>query len=145
FLRWFKNAVELRARHDYFPQPLTWALTFFRETARSRKVGLGRIGNPVLDSLHRYLRWDDRGTCFALWRVSSLLKSSEIQLFFRFDFVIESGFDAVSAFAKAYPSVSESTLGRRADAAFPPIARTMWLSEDLEVPDEKIRAELERR
>jgi ATP-dependent helicase HepA len=144
FKLWFMRAVELGARHTHFKQPLTWALSFFRETARSRKVGLGRIGNPVLDCLHRYLRWDDRGTCFAFWRVSPLLRAPEIQLFLRFDFVIEAGLEAISALAKEHPELSEAALRRRADAVFPPIARTLWLNEDLEEPDETTRFELAR-
>jgi ATP-dependent helicase HepA len=144
FQLWFTRAVELGVRHPNFQPPLTWALSFFRETARSRKVGLGRIGNPVIDCLHRYLRWDDRGTCFAFWRVSPLVKTSEIQLFLRFDFVIESGLKAVSALVKSNPELSEATLRRRADAVFSPIARTLWLNEDMEEPDEITCAELER-
>lgn len=144
FQLWFSRAVEPGARHRKFNPPLTWSLSFFRETARSRKVGLGRIGNPVLDALHRYLRWDDRGTCFAFWRTSALVESAEVKLFFRFDFVIEAGLRAVSALAKEHPKLSEDALRRRGDAAFPPITRTLWLNEDLEEPDEKTRAELDR-
>ena len=144
FQLWFTQAVEPGARHSAFEPPLTWALTFSRETARSRKVGLGRIGNPVLDCLHRYLRRDDRGTCFAFWRVSPQVKASEVKLFLRFDFVIEAGLKAVSALARAHPELSEAALRRRGDAAFPPISRTLWLNEDLEEPDEKTRVELER-
>ena len=144
FQLWFASALERETQHPNFNQLQTWALTFSRETARSRKVGLGRIGNPILDCLHSYLQWDDRGTCFALWRVSPLVKPSETRLFLRFDFVIEIGLKAVSALAKAHPELSESALRRRGDMAFPPISRSLWLSEDLEQPDEIIRAELDR-
>jgi len=136
--------VDVDARHNEFKSPLTWALSFSRETACSRKVGLGRIGNPVLDCLHRYLRWDDRGTCFAFFRGSSLVKAGTIRLFLRFDFVIEAGLTAVTALAKAHPELSEDALHRRADAVFPPISRSLWLNEDMEEPDERIRPELER-
>ncbi|MFT5468117.1 MAG: ATP-dependent helicase HepA [Verrucomicrobiales bacterium] len=140
---WFARSVERGAKHPYFPPPLTWALSFSRETARSRKVGLGRIGNPVVDCLHEHLKWDDRGTCFAFWRVSDRLETSEVQLFLRFDFVIEAGLETVSRLAEERPELSEAALRRRADAAFPPIARTLWLSEDLEEPDEVTLADLE--
>jgi ATP-dependent helicase HepA len=144
FQLWFESALDCENQHPNFNQPQTWALTFFRETARSRKVGLGRIGNPVLDCLHRYLRWDDRGTCFAFWRVSPLVQPSEVRLFLRFDFVIEIGLKAVSAIAKAHPELSETALRRRGDMAFPPVSRSLWLGEDLEEPDELILAELGR-
>ena len=144
FQLWFSSALDREIQHSNVNQLQTWSLTFSRETARSRKVGLGRIGNPILDCLHRYLQWDDRGTCFALWRVSPLVKPSEIRLFLRFDFVIEIGLKEVSALAKAHPELSEAALRRRGDMAFPPISRSLWLSEDLEEPDELIRAELDR-
>lgn len=144
FQLWFASALDRENQHPNINQLQTWALTFFRETARSRKVGLGRIGNPVLDCLHRYLRWDDRGTCFAFWRVSPLVQPSEVRLFLCFDFVIEIGLKAVSAIAKAHPELSEAALRRRGDTAFPPISRSLWLSEDLEEPDGLILAELDR-
>ena len=140
----FASALDREIQHPNFNQLQTWPLTFSRETARSRRVGLGRIGNPILDCLHSYLRWDDRGTCFALWRLSPLVKPLEIRLFLRFDFVIEIGLKELSALAKAQPDLSEAALRRRGDMAFPPISRSLWLSEDLEEPDELIRTELER-
>lgn len=144
FALWFTRAVECGARHNEFKPPLTWAVSFSRETARSRKVGLARIGNPVLDCLHRYLRWDDRGTCFAFWRTSPLMNGLKAKLFLRFDFVISAGLNAVAELAKAHPGLSEAALHRRADAVFPPIVRSLWLNEDMEEPDEATRAELNR-
>jgi ATP-dependent helicase HepA len=93
FALWFGHAVERGAQHTVFQAPLTWELSYFRETARCRKVGLGRIGNPVLDALYRYLRWDDRGKCFAFWRVSPRRKRPVVDLFFRFELVVEAGLD----------------------------------------------------
>ncbi len=144
FALWFGTAVERGVRHPVFQPPLTWALTYSRESARSRKVGLGRIGNTVVDNLHRYLRWDDRGTCFVFWRVSSLRKASEVELFFRFDFVVEAGREHFAAVARENPTASEAALRRRADAAFPPIVRTVWISDDLQIPDARTQDELAR-
>lgn len=144
FHLWFARSVERGVKSAFFKPPLTWELSFFRETARSRKVGMGRIGNPVIDSLQNYLRWDDRGTCFAFWRVSPLVKNKEIQIFFRFDFVIQAGLKAISALVKAHPELSEAAIRRRGDAVFPPISRTLWLNEDLKEPNDKFRIELDR-
>jgi ATP-dependent helicase HepA len=144
FRLWFTPAVDFDVRHSEFKSPLTWALSFSRETACSRKVGLGRIGSPVLDCLHSYLRWDDRGTCFAFFRGSSLVNAGTIRLFLRFDFVIEAGLTAITALAKEHPELSDDALRRRADAVFPPIGRSLWLNEDMEEPDEKTRVELQR-
>ena len=145
FLLWFERSIEPGARHLHFTRALTWAMAFSRTTACARHVGLGRIGNPTLDCLHAFLKWDDRGTCFALWRVSARLKSSEVQVFLRFDFVVEAGLEAISQLAEERPELSASALRRRADAVFPPIARTLWLNEDLEEPDEIALEGLEMR
>lgn len=144
FAVWFDRAIERGVRHPVFQPPLTWALSYFRETARCRNVGIGRIGNPVLDCLHRYLRWDDRGTCFAFWRFSPLRKKGEVELFFRFDFVLEAGLEEAAALMQEHPHLSMAAVRRRADAAFPPIVRTVWVSEGLEVVQGKTLTELER-
>jgi ATP-dependent helicase HepA len=144
FALWFARAVEREVRHPIFQPPLTWALSYFRETARCRKVGLGRIGNPVLDCLHRYLRWDDRGTCFAFWRVSPIWQKGEVGLFFRFDFVVEASIAEAASIMQEYPRSSIAAVRRRADAAFPPIMRTLWISEDLEEVNGRLLAELEK-
>lgn len=144
FQQWFSSSFDRNAQHCNYNRPQTWPLTFSRETARSRKVGLGRIGNPMIDCLHRYLRWDDRGTCFAFWRVSHLVDAAKIRLFLRFDFVIEFGLRAVSELASSHPELSEAALRRRGDMAFPPLSRSLWLSEDFEEADEEFLDELNR-
>jgi ATP-dependent helicase HepA len=144
FALWFARALDREVRHPVFLPPLTWALSYFRETARRRNVGIGRIGNPVLDCLHHYLRWDDRGTCFAFWRVSPLRQKGEVALFFRFDFVVEASIAEAASIKQEYPRLSIAAVRRRADAAFPPMMRTLWISEDLEVVNGKVLAELQK-
>ena len=144
FARWFGRAVDRETRHAVFPPPLTWPLSYLRETARCRNVGLGRIGNTVLDALHDYLRWDDRGTCFAFWRFLPGKEKTAVDLFFRFDFVIEAELGDTERIAADFEQFSRAAVLRRGDAAFPPIARTVWLTEDLLKPAEDVRTELER-
>jgi len=144
FARWFGRAVDRETRHSVFPPPLTWPLSYLRETARCRNVGLGRVGNTVIDALHDYLRWDDRGTCFAFWRFLPGKKGTAVDLFFRFDFVIEAELSNTEQIAADFEQFSRSAVLRRGDAAFPPIARTVWLTQDLFKPAENVRAELER-
>lgn len=144
FAEWFGDAVDRDARIVNIRPPLTWALSFSRITAQKQQIGLGRIGNPVIDSLHRYLRWDDRGTCFAFWRVSPTRKAAETQLFFRFDFVVEASLLEANLLHAEFPELTADVLRRRADACFPPINRTIWISEFLEPVDEETVTQLEK-
>jgi ATP-dependent helicase HepA len=51
-----------------------------------------RPGAPLIEVLARLLRWDDRGTAFATWRVAPKIGRGEIWLGFRLCFVIEPDF-----------------------------------------------------
>ena len=144
FTEWFFDAVDRDAKVAGLRPPLTWAISFSREVAQERRIGLGRIGNPVIDCLHRYLRWDDRGTCFAFWRVSSGKKAAQVDLFFRFDFVVEASLREARLLRPEFPELTDEVLRRQADACFPPINRTIWVSEFFEPIDDTTLAELEK-
>jgi ATP-dependent helicase HepA len=139
FIAWFESSIERGAVSPDFRGPLTWAMSFARETSRCRNVGLARIGNPLVDSVHRYLRWDDRGTSFAFWRHSSLIPEGEVLAYFRFDFLVEFGVDSG---AQESSDLKLNEMKRRGDAVFAPVTRSIWISEDMEVVDGAILAEL---
>lgn len=128
FLRWFEQAVDSEAVHREFRQPLSYQMAFSRQTARARKVGLARLGNPWIDSLAAYARQDDRGSAFALWRVvdSKDLSDGELhRVFFRFDYLIEANFE----------EEEDASIKRKADAAFPPTYKTLWIDQDSVIPE----------
>jgi ATP-dependent helicase HepA len=132
FVKWFGSAIDPHCRHREFRwRPLTQALTFGRETARRRQVGLGRIGTPLLDGVYEYLRWDDRGTCFAIWRHTPRISAGQVHACFRFDFIVESALSPLSDWLKERPHLNASAVRRKADAAFPPIAETIWIDNQL--------------
>jgi hypothetical protein len=83
---WFDASVEKGYFTRTFRPPLTWPVAFGRETARNRNTGLARIGHPLVDCLHRYLHWDDRGVSFASWCVSESRAANALEVYFRFDF-----------------------------------------------------------
>lgn len=139
FAQWFIPSVEIDARHDRFPPPLTWPLAYQRQTARHRKVGLARLGNPLVDCVQNYLNWDDRGMSFAFWREVPFFEHGKVEVFFRFDFSVEV---SVAMLEESLPSRSGlvvAALRRMADAAFPPIVLTLWLDENLSVLSEPLR------
>lgn len=140
FIRWFISCVDIHGRHEHFSSPLTWPLAFQRQTARHRNVGLARLGNPIVDCLQNYLNWDDRGMAFAFWRAVPFLKNGKVEVFFRFDFSVEVNTVALQEGLPSHSGLAVA-LRRIADAAFPPIVRTLWLDENLSVPKEPLREE----
>jgi len=139
FARWFIPAIDIAGRHERFPPPLTWPLAYHRQTARHRKVGLARLGNPMVDCLQNYLNWDDRGMSFAFWREVPFLAKGKVEVYFRFDFSVEASVVALEKNLSTRSGLAVAALRRMADAAFPPIVMTLWLDENLSVPDEPLR------
>ena len=133
FLRRFKNALDTG---DLVQRPVvavTKSVTFDRQTARRRETRLARIGDPLVDAVEQYIRWDDRGMCFAMWRYRPAMRMGEgAELVFRFDLIAEANLDPLRELLGSWPEASLSALRRRADMAFPPIVGQMWLDSALE-------------
>lgn len=70
--------------------PVTWR----RRVALHRGVALMRPGAPLIDAMERHLRWDDRGSAFATWRVDPAVSGDDIAwIGFRLCFVLEPSLD----------------------------------------------------
>jgi len=94
------------------------AMTWRRRIAMRQTVGLLRPGSQVLDAMERHLRWDDRGSAFATWRIDPALSRSGIAWAgFRFCFVIEPALDADT---EVFGSVDRYGVSRRAQSFLPP-------------------------
>lgn len=143
FKRWIKPVIDIDCEHPRFDPPLTFSMAFDRETARHRGVGLARIGHPVIDSFRDYLRWDDRGTCFAFWRVTSRLEPKVVRACFRYDFIVEADATMLMEWLQNELAASPEAIFRRADAAFPPIVETLWIDHELMVPSASLQHELD--
>ncbi|MDQ8206669.1 protein DpdE [Coraliomargarita sp. SDUM461003] len=142
FVNWFESCIQKEAKHEKFHGPLTWPMSYNRETSRCRNVGLARIGNSLVDCLHRYLRWDDRGIAFAFWRHSESVPVGDVQTYFRFDFLIELGNEAGGELSKDSGSLGAVELKRRGDSILSPITRSIWLNEDFDVVTTEVLSEL---
>ncbi|MFM2217257.1 MAG: polymerase-associated protein RapA [Planctomycetota bacterium] len=130
FMRWFNSGVDSRAKHRLFNQPLSHAMSFSRQTACARNVGLAGLGNPWIDCILAHSKQDDRGSSFALWRManSKNLPEGEIgRVIFRLDYLIEANLGEDINVA----------IRRKADAAFAPIYKTLWIDQDLTIPDKE--------
>jgi len=131
-------------------RPSIYPIAFDRQTVQRRRVmvdifpekgpkqviglpiALGWIGDPFIDALADYVRWDDRGLCFALWKVRPKIPASKTAgLAFRFDFLIEADIDPACIVLEKYANRTPEALRRQADELFPPILQTIWLGDDL--------------
>jgi ATP-dependent helicase HepA len=106
-------------------KPLSWR----REIAAAVKdVSLLRQGTPLIDGCERYMRWDDRGTAFATWRVEpNWGNNEEISLAFRLYFIIEPGTPAQEAVLSA---LDVGGIRRRAQIYLPPWTQTVYVDAE---------------
>jgi ATP-dependent helicase HepA len=105
--------------------------SFEREvTTMLPNVAMLRVGDPLVDALAGYMRWDDRGQAFAVWRQHPSWPATEGAewLGFRFNYVIEADTrHAQQVAAEKLPTADQGALRRRADAWFAPRLRTLFL------------------
>ena len=133
-----RSSQERRRKHE---MPLL-ASTFHRDAAERRGVVLLRVGNPMVDSLERFVRDDPRGMAFGVWRTVPRL-SGDPRAFFRFDFFVEARLELAGLTNPQ--SYSLDALRRRADTLFPVQYDTVWLDSDMEVIADAQTLELVQR
>jgi ATP-dependent helicase HepA len=119
--------------YAWFLQGLDKPSSYLRATAVANPaVHLLRPGAPLVDTVERYLTWDDRGTAFATWRVApewAAHYGSE-WLGFRLCYVVEAdmrrqiGSDTGMAHRD---NVLVANIQRRADAFLPPTLTVLHL------------------
>jgi ATP-dependent helicase HepA len=141
FITWFQSSIQKDATHSHFSAPLTWPMGYNRETSRCRNVGLARLGNNFVDCLHRYLRWDDRGTSFAFWRYSDLVPESDVKIYFCFDFLVEVG-DEEMLKLSSQSKAGVTEMKRRGDGVFAPVIRSIWLDKDFDIVSPEVLIQL---
>ena len=129
----FLGAVDKTSPGFDYKQPRTPHLTYWRKKATGHGIRIARLGNPFIDGLAEYARWDDIGTCFALWRTWPGIKLEEDPYIgFRFDFLIEADVESAAEVLKRNSvgsSISSHALRRLGDRLFPPIYRSILTTE----------------
>ena len=139
FHRWFGAGLEpLDSRR-------TKPFTFCRDTAVSTGAPLARVGHPIVDGLWDFTRHDDRGIAFAMLRIRPAIGlTKHPRLAFRFDYYVEADTSAAEAVADRHRTATNEAVRRRADVAFPPRFKTVWVDEALQViADERVLMHLE--
>jgi len=96
---------------------------------KTSDIQLCRIGNGLIDELASYIRWDDRGQAFAMWRHEENWSPEDGMEWvgFRFDYVVETDLSLVEGILQNWQNASIRAIMRRADALFPPAIRTIFL------------------
>jgi ATP-dependent helicase HepA len=130
-------------------RPSIYPITYDRQTAQRRRVpvdifpekgpkqviqlpiAVGWIGDAFIDALADYVRWDDRGLCFALWKFRPKAEIKGTALAFRFDFLVEADIGPASAVLAKKMDLTPESVRRQADHLFPPIVQTIWLGDNL--------------
>ncbi|HEW99026.1 MAG TPA: DEAD/DEAH box helicase [Beggiatoa sp.] len=146
FLEWHKQTLIPREPWQPLFEPcLETPLAYRRNIAvRQRDVDLIRCGSPLVEVLEQFLRWDDRGTVFATWRINPAWVGQEtIWTGFRLCYIVRADLQPF----KEVLTENESLLGlqRRADGFLPPWTVTLHIDSNLEeVSDSEILSLLER-
>lgn len=115
-------------------------------------VALYRIGEGLIDALGSYIRWDDRGQAFAMWRHDESWDAEPGKEWFGFQFNYSIQTDVQPAqqvlAAQSIENYNLKALQRRADALFIPTFETVYVdarSEEMSlVEDAELLAILQR-
>jgi ATP-dependent helicase HepA len=115
-------------------------------------VALYRIGEGLIDALASYIRWDDRGQAFAMWRHDESWDAEPGKEWFGFQFNYSIQTDVQQAQqvleAQNIENYNLKALQRRADALFIPTFETVYVdarSEEMSlVEDAELLAILQR-
>ena len=102
------------------------------EVANRRGVRLVRPGLELVDNLERLLRWDDRGTAFATWRVEPRWfgEGRGTWLGFRLVYVLEADVESVQV--ALFDDMDALSLRRRMDSLLPPWTMTLYVDAEME-------------
>lgn len=119
--------------------------SYFRRSAVLHPgARLFRVGEPFIDALAEYMRWDDRGQTFAFWRPTR--QAVDDEAYFRFDYVVDAATEeAEEAVREGGDGLDRRALQRRADSHLPPTLQTVWTTLDgAEIHDEALLAVFDR-
>ena len=115
-------------RSEYLAQPMTYERT---EVANRRGLRLVRPGLELVDNLERLLRWDDRGTAFATWRVEPRWfgEGRGTWIGFRLVYVLEADVESVQG--TLLDHMDALSLRRRMDSLLPPWTITLDVDSEM--------------
>jgi ATP-dependent helicase HepA len=123
----------------------------YRRTVAAQTPGvtLYRVGEAFIDTMARYVEWDDRGRASAIWRYEPNWSPREGEEWtgFRFHYVASADTEPAQDVLRRsrLRGVAPEALRRRADALLPPSFETVWVGSDgSEVTDKRLLSVLSR-
>jgi ATP-dependent helicase HepA len=135
---------------EFFAHSLSVPGTYNRSIASGRAgINLYRIGEQFTDALAHYVRWDDRGQAFAMWRHEPSWTAEEGSewIGFRFNYVVEADLAGANLVLAEHnlTEVGNQALTRRADALFPPFTETIYVDASMQEVEDAALLQLLRR
>lgn len=91
-----------------------------RAIALTRGVSPIRIGSPIVDVVHNFLRHDDRGRAWGLWRHDPTYEGAT-EVWWRVDILVR------PAIADIPAGADRAVLQRTLDGALPPTTTSLWV------------------
>jgi ATP-dependent helicase HepA len=144
-----QTLVPLDQLKSYFIPILNKPGTYNRRIANQNKgIKLYRIGEQLIDTLAKYVQWDDRGRAFALWRCDEKWAENNANEWvgFRFDYIIETDLTKVREIIKKnkFANLNFEGIKRQADGLFPPRWESIFLDTNFQkVEDESLLESLQ--
>ena len=145
FIAYFGRELDEGAAGSSSKSPLLFPYAYRRKTAlaaMSQQARVLRYGAGFIDALTGFVERDDRGRVFAMWRhrpAAKLRNDSGIDLYFRFDFLVEaSTSDAEAVIDDAddlYGAVGSRAIRRVVDGIMPPRFVRVWLDDQMRLVD----------
>lgn len=130
-LRRFSESLE-ELRPDPPAQFVTELMTFNRITSQRRVCRLLRVGDPFVDAMEAFTRWDDRGCSYAFWRYAPSYQDEEDPaVFFKFDYVVSPATAPLKALCQRHAGASWNAVMRRSETIMQPRFTRMILDADL--------------
>lgn len=131
FIEGLLGAIDTDAPRSSSKNPLTYAYAYRRITALSkrgaaRKIRPLRYGDALVESVFAFCESDDRGRVYAMWRHApgyEPLGATGVDLFFRFDFLIEADLPK----GEQAQDDAVKVLRRRVDGHFAPRFHSVWV------------------
>ena len=141
-LHWTSHTLVPRQPwRELFPETdLAAPMTYDRQSASTRRgLKLVRPGLELVDNLSKMVRWDDRGTAYATWRVEPNWpgETRGAWLGFRLAFLVEANLDAAQEAIRSasdfvsFP-ISFDGVRRRMDAMLPPWTADLYIDIQME-------------
>lgn len=121
----------------------TVPFSFDRVVAQKRSCRLLRIGDPFVDAMEAFTRWDERGVCYAFWRqVVDYQFNEDPEVYFRFDYIVSPNPQPFVDLCNRHIGASHIALMRRSWAIMRRRFAPIWVDADLELVTDEQRSEM---